>query len=318
MNRYIILFLLCLPALAWGQHYFKAELPRSLEDNPDYLFLLEEKARLGGRLHQWDLRVWQSALPEEEKSAIRQLLDTLFNTQKPLAETWLDSNRLILPDLLNRDSLLAAEQRLARLNRDIFILENGVYAPDEFLDNGALYMPYEFRKRIKQLGIKDGETLLEIGASNVQFLAGLNKFRRGLTVYANEIDTNKLKRVAYQLEYSPHFQSKKNTFHPILGTPGSTSMEGIIVDKILMKSTFHHFDQPREMLQSIRRSMDDRTEVVLYEGYREKCQERCCPRLLTRAEIMDLFSEMGYRLKSEKKYGELKTRQYWIMKWVVD
>ena len=168
----VLLFLLCFPTLVWGQNYFNAELPRHLEDNPEYRSRLEEKAHLGARLHQWGLRVWQSALPEDEKSAIRQLLDTLFNTQKPLAETWLDSNRQTLPGLFSRDSLLATEQQLARLNQDIFILENGVYAPNEILDNGALYMPYEFRKRIKQLGIKDGETVLEIGASNVQFLAG--------------------------------------------------------------------------------------------------------------------------------------------------
>lgn len=314
MNKYNLLFLvLYFPTLLAGQNYFTAELPRLLEDNRDYRHLLEEKARLGAQLHRWDLRVWLSDLPEEQKYAGRKLLDAVLNTQKPIAEAWLDSTRLAL---LSRDSLLAVERQLARLNREIHILENGVYAPDEFLDQGALKIPFEARKLIRRLGVKNGETVLEIGGSNVHFLSGLNKFRSGLTVYANEIDTSKLKRVLYQLNYSPHFESEKNAFHPILGASTSTGLEGVVVDKVLMKNTFHHFGQPTEMLQSIRRSMDEHTEVVLYEKYREKCEERCCPSLLTRAEIMDLFSRAGFRLKSEKKYNRLTTRQYWVLKWV--
>ncbi|MCB0568100.1 MAG: hypothetical protein KDD01_27335 [Phaeodactylibacter sp.] len=38
----ILSFLLCFPTLlAWGQHFFHTELPRHLEDNPEYRSILE-------------------------------------------------------------------------------------------------------------------------------------------------------------------------------------------------------------------------------------------------------------------------------------
>ena len=118
-----------------------------------------------------------------------------------------------------------------------------------------------------------------------------------LTVYANEIDTNKLERRYINLEYSRTFNLKKylppHSRHARLDQYGRNN-SGQNPDEKPPAS-----DQPREMLRSIRRSMDNHTEVVLYEDT-AKNAGALLPRLLTRYEIMDLFSEMDCRLKSEK------------------
>ena len=46
---------------------------------------------------------------------------------------------------INRDGLLAMEKRLAPLNYNILILENGVYAHSGLPEREMLYGPYDIR-----------------------------------------------------------------------------------------------------------------------------------------------------------------------------
>ena len=49
------------------------------------------------------------------------------------------------------------------------------------------------------------------------------------------------------------------------GHDTNTGVEPLIFDKILIRQSFHHFRKKNDMLNSIVKSMDDRTELIIIE-----------------------------------------------------
>ncbi|HRI32986.1 MAG TPA: hypothetical protein PLD02_04485, partial [Saprospiraceae bacterium] len=51
------------------------------------------------------------------------------------------------------------------------------------------------------------------------------------------------------------------------GSSTSTGMEDSTFDKIIIRNTFHHFRKKDKMLQSIMKSMNDETELIILEPF---------------------------------------------------
>jgi ubiquinone/menaquinone biosynthesis C-methylase UbiE len=114
---------------------------------------------------------------------------------------------------------------------------------------------------IRAMGLKDGDVVADLGCGTGWFSRRLARVvgPRG-KVYAVDIQTEMLDRLR---EYAA--RDEITNVEPVLGTETDPKLPAGGLDWVLLVDVYHEFQQPRPMLEAIRRSLKPGGKVALIE-----------------------------------------------------
>ncbi|MCF8248158.1 MAG: class I SAM-dependent methyltransferase [Saprospiraceae bacterium] len=91
----------------------------------------------------------------------------------------------------------------------------------------------------------------------------------------------------------------------VQGTAKSTGLEGMKLDKIIVRNTFHHFEKPDEMCESLRASLKLGGRLYLFDPVPELDSDNdICEKAISGDFIANMVRRHGFDLVMEKEIGE--------------
>jgi len=159
---------------------------------------------------------------------------------------------------------------------------------------------------VKLLNLKDGDTLVDIGAAEGIINGLYSIIRNNLYQILTDVDKKRLNNKAVKSSY----KYLKTLYHPtntfsyslLLHGPDSLPLKSKSFDKILCRRSFHEFTKPAEMLKEIHRILRDSGNVVVMEGVAEKEGEiePVCKKPFLKADyIISVFTQNGFQLQHQ-------------------
>jgi ubiquinone/menaquinone biosynthesis C-methylase UbiE len=153
--------------------------------------------------------------------------------------------------------------------------------------------------------IRPGDHVAEIGAGNGEFSVILGVVYDSLEIFTNEIEAQKI-------EYINHKLSRITSMQPhtlittVLGAITDPNLPEQYFDKIILRRSFHHFDDKTEMLRQIHADLKPTGELLIFEHVRNVFDKSNCYYAMTQSHILrwvkkenfefvDSWSEGSYR-----------------------
>lgn len=171
---------------------------------------------------------------------------------------------------------------------------------------------------LKKYNFKNGDKILEIGSGNFDFARNMIRKLKNSEIYLNDIDTNPLNHMYLTLQLDrklikKYIGKRHNKVYLIKGTEKSTGVENIIFDKIIVRNALHCFSEKELMLESIKKSMDENTIVIINDKFNTG-KESQCPQLMLQKDFEELMQQNGflklYSKRMKNKYGDF----FWLYK----
>jgi len=188
--------------------------------------------------------------------------------------------------------------------------------------NTKLRLNWQINKEFKKYGIVDGDKILEIGSGTPSFGNLIGSKRKNCDIYLNDISNGKLESMYLSLHFNKqlkeNIQKRHNNYFIIKGSESSTGVEDIIFDKIIIRDAFHCFNHKKEMLESIKKSMDENTILIIKDRILKKGASDEADYLLkvkeTETKFKENFPFSEYQTDSTKKHYMYKREFEDIMK----
>ena len=171
---------------------------------------------------------------------------------------------------------------------------------------------YEWQTEVNFYNIQPTDRIAEIGAGKGLFGLMLAIHYPDTEIYLNEIEPYLTQYIEEKVQSCPPKLLPVN-IQVIRGRKKSTELEGMQLDKIIIRNTFHHFDKSMAMLESIRLSLAPGGQLFLLEKW-AKAEPNLtdCSALLDKSSLLDLLQSAGFQLVKEQSisYGQLLQFQY--------
>ncbi len=290
-----------------AQRIYESDLPQQLSDLEEWQSLQKRKKEEMTAFRQAVV----SALPE------RAVGNTVFYLDLALKELdeygitafqqrirQLASRKTELEEVIEKP-LRILESRLGEVEEALG-LWNRLYAFSG--DQMALYKIdtalLSIQSELAFYNFRDGEKIGEIGAGDESFAAVVGVSSEKIIYYLNDVLPESLDRIAYHINFNPIFDRNENEFFPILGSSSSTGLEGMALDKVLIRNAVHHFDRLEEMLLAVKESMREDGWLFVKEMYQPDCRNHCCNELKSAAQLLPVFEKVGFQLSESQLLEE--------------
>lgn len=153
------------------------------------------------------------------------------------------------------------------------------------------------------LSIEHGSRIVEVGSGFNDLASEVFANRERIIFYGAELDSDavRLTHEYYQLDTA--LLAKQNVFYGVNSTEKSTNIEDKKVDYVIMRLAFHHFNYPRTMLRSIKKSCHADTKILVYEQFEPffNVFEEICEYAMNKKELVQLFKDEGFTVQEFKK-----------------
>ena len=177
---------------------------------------------------------------------------------------------------------------------------------------GALNSEFPFNVNISELlelewleyDWNNSTKIGELGSGLGQFSLLVHMGNPELEIYVNEIDEEFLK---YQKDVIDNNENVFNAskFYFVEGNKKSTGLEGLMLDVIVVRNSFHHFSKREKMINSIRRSLRKNGKLYILESVPEyDINANICSKAISINELRMLWLNHDLKLVQETKIGE--------------
>ena len=189
-------------------------------------------------------------------------------------------------------------------------------------------IPWKKTREFKKYKIKNGDKILEIGSGTLHFGYIIGRKRKNCRIYLNDTYKNALDLMYIGINIdngvlSKNINKRKNEYFLVQGSETSTGAENIIFDKIIIRNAFQCFYHKKEMLESIKKSMDENTILIIKDRFIKKETTDTsdypanaledCPDLYKK-EFEDILSENGFVNIYSKRLKTKLGKNYWLYK----
>ncbi len=188
----------------------------------------------------------------------------------------------LLDDLMDKD--LVKKEMLKKANPD------------------AVY--YKFLQQIKP---KENSTIIDIGSGSGLLPLLLSKLDMPLNIYINELDITSFNIILNYIEP----KSNGTTIKAIEGKKKSTNCENIEADVITAVNTVHHFKKKDKMMQSVKKSMNSNTRLLILENNKFRIgdatnaeRERQCKLAMSDDELTQVFVKNNFKINEKKALSQ--------------
>lgn len=160
----------------------------------------------------------------------------------------------------------------------------------------------ELFKELRFYDISESEKIAEIGAGKGEFSLLMFMTGRRNTIFINEIQPYVLEYVALQLSKGT-LQHNGSTINIVKGSAKETNIPEQ-VDKMILRSSLHHFRKMDEMLQSIRRGLKEEGILYIHEYPKKADGTRKCRKSMSEEEIRSAVGNNGFKIVGEMRSGD--------------
>jgi ubiquinone/menaquinone biosynthesis C-methylase UbiE len=142
------------------------------------------------------------------------------------------------------------------------------------------------------IGVKEGMVIAEVGAGRGRYVVHMAA-RVGPTgkVYANDIDEDKLEYLQLRCE-----RDSIDNVQTILGEVTDPLLPGGVMDLVYLINTYHHLDEPVELMRNILPALKPGGLLVIIEHDPEKYPSANPRHSTPQNELLDETKEAGFEL----------------------
>ena len=307
MIRSLFLFILLLfPLLTIGQEATSTEqnLINSIVNYRDFIFLKDGKAPvlLKSLLEKWSQLGTTIDEQDDFVTAVRSVSFYTSNFSK------------IKKRLQKRHKDLHTGLVKSLTEEDIEIIKKNKELLDLIIGEGILKLKYPFKlkpsayifEEVDFYKIKPNQRIGEIGAGAGMFSLILSLGIKDIELHINELPKWYLDGISERFERaSPLVKAK--AFYLVNGKKDSSKLEGLNLDKIIVRNTFHHFSKKEEMLNSIKASLKKDGRLFIAEPTTKLTPSKLCKLILEETFIKETIENSGFELVKEQKLG------FWLL-----
>ena len=193
---------------------------------------------------------------------------------------------------------------------DLIIIENNGELLDLILREEVLKLEYPFKlkptayifKEVDFYEIKPNKRIGEIGAGAGMFSLILSLVFEDLELHINELPKWFLSSIGERFEKAEPL-IKAKSFSLVNGKKDSSKLEGLDLDKIIIRNTFHHFSKKEEMLESVKQSLKQDGRLFIAEPTTKLTPSKLCGLILDEAFIKETIENSGFELVKEQILG---------------
>ncbi len=205
---------------------------------------------------------------------------------------------------------------------DLEIMSNNSHMMD-LINSGILELDYpfviepetDFFGEMDFYGLDNGMRVAEIGAGSGQISTLVGIIFERMQIFINEKDFFAIDYIENKIK-NCHSLNPTNRMVVVKGKAKTGNLEGLELDKIFIRNSFHHFSKKEAMLASIKLSLKSNGELFLLENVMDFHNEgeNYCSRELKLADIKMYLRKAGFRL-----VGDLRLKYHAIiLKYVID
>lgn len=238
---------------------------------------------------------------ERDQGRLRSFVIQMHNQLNVRQRDWKVAKQAIAARVSNKALLRhfgEKDAELIRQNRTLLtLIANRVLyyrLPHDYLNQELLCEEWAF------YDLAPTQTVAEIGAGDGSFALLLSLAVPGIRVFAEDIETT---WVEYMHDFAAELPVPTDGVQPVLGTATSPQLPEL-VDVIIIRNAYHHFDDIPAMLAAIRASLQPGGALYLLEYPASDVQsDYDCPRRMTEAELLRTFDEGGWTLVRQQPLG---------------
>ncbi len=156
--------------------------------------------------------------------------------------------------------------------------------------------------------IRNGMHLAELGAGDGTFSLLLGLAFDSLHVYVNDIDKGAMQYSAWSINECKSLRPS-NQYFSVEGKRNSTGLEGVHLDKIIIRNSFHHFSNKPAMLASIRASLLPDGDLYVTDPTIQPGKEHDCKMIMPQEGIRAVLLANGFTIVEEKQLKDWS----WVM-----
>ncbi len=160
-------------------------------------------------------------------------------------------------------------------------------------------------KEIQFLDIHGGQKVADVGAGSGALSILLGVIYEDIELCVNEIDASKIGVVNEKIKRTQSLNAT-NVFTTKIGNKFSCGFEGLDLDKIILRYTFHHFSEKKKMLESLKKSLAPTGELILIEDVDKHSNQvfikASCPQAMKKRNIKKKLRKAGFELVEEYDY----------------
>ena len=305
------------PCFLLAQNFFSYKFADSKKADPHFQSAWEMKKSNFENILALERLVMEQPLSEEQWFMLSDLFSQIKNAKSPYLDRFLTTYpkpyRSLIQTKIPIDSLYKLEKQALLLNEQLSDYR-AMYLPKTALIEYAVDSSDSRRKELAFYDIQSGNAILEIGAGDEDFIASLARYYNDLTVYVNDVNFLKLKRLYYQTQNNPIFQSNGNRFFVINGNQTSTGMDALKVDKVIIRNALHHFTKPHKMIKAILKNLNRDGVLFILDRYKDQCKENCCEDLWREDQLKMLFLNNDLIVDDQLIIRHWDGQEYWALK----
>jgi len=199
-----------------------------------------------------------------------EIIDLIYTYTK-----WADTNFIEVCRVLKRYCDLDLKKMNFQRSDLETVLKHGHFL--NMVSNGFISMEPPFKliydtvlyEEFKFCHLNSLDKVIEIGAGDGFFSVLLGMIYNNQSIILTELNSSYLKFIDRDLDYLKSY--KLGTIYKSWkGSSTSTGLEDSTFDKIIIRNTFHHFRKKDMMLQSIMKSMNDESELIILEPFKKR------------------------------------------------
>ena len=293
----LFIAIITLASQSCGQRTYDKEISKSLEGNAEYIIYKEAMLRLD------TLNLFARQQLSPATASDFEFLATMTHNCTPASFSMFTAN---MPTAFH-DSIapFTSLKELKRLNTSIRNFKSNPNFGqsrldywEEFYEKAHDYQLPDIAQReqeANEYNIKNGTTILEVGGGYGEFSMFLISKFENLTIYLNEIDTIYFEMINYRAKHIVPNISKGSQLIPVLGSESSVMMGDTKVDKVIIRDAFHHFSQPKAMLQSIQNTLKPTGKIYLLEQFTDDSSTEC-EYAYSQEELYEVLKGNGFKV----------------------
>ncbi|MDN3658167.1 class I SAM-dependent methyltransferase [Ferruginibacter paludis] len=167
-----------------------------------------------------------------------------------------------------------------------------------------------YDNEISRYGLIDGDTLVDIGCETGFHDNQIAFYYPHIYFVLEDIDTSNLAIIKRNIASTGFVNNMQAGCETIVGGVNNIPLASGRYKKILCRKTLHEFENPDQMINEFKRILIPGGEVIIAEinpKYPGQRFHDCVRPFLNRTQIMDLFVQQGFTLKSAYSFTSKKT-----------
>jgi ubiquinone/menaquinone biosynthesis C-methylase UbiE len=167
-----------------------------------------------------------------------------------------------------------------------------------------------YANEISRYGLIDGDTLVDIGCETGFHDNQIAFYYPHIYFVLEDIDTSNLALIKRNIASPGFVNNMLAGYETIAGSVNTVPLPSGRYKKILCRKTLHEFENPDQMINEFKRILMPGGEVIIAEinpKYPGQRFHDCVRPFLNKTQIIDLFVQQGFKLKSAHAFTSKKT-----------